>query len=264
LLPRGVGEVVDTAITLYRRNWRLLVGTAALVIVPIQLISAFLNRDATSQFSNLFRSLQTGGTPASTGSGAGFLGEVLALLSLPFFTAALATAAASCYMGSPVTPGEAWRRTMRRFWAVLGLGVLRFLLLGAALIFFAVPGIFLYIRLLVAPVVLVVEGAGPITALERSWHLTKGHWWRTCAVQVLKVVIAWFGLALFQSLALGLAFVTGPAGWVFMALGGSVAQLLVYPFVVSVTVVAYFDLRIRKEAFDLAVTVQRLQAPRAA
>ena len=52
-----------------------------------------------------------------------------------------------------------------------------------------------------------------------------------------------------------LAFVTGPVGWLFMALGGSVAQLIVYPFVVSVTVVAYFDLRIRKEAFDLAVTL---------
>ena len=33
---------------------------------------------------------------------------------------------------------------------------------------------------------------------------------------------------------------------------------------VAVTVVAYFDLRIRKEAFDLAVTTQRLQSAQAA
>jgi hypothetical protein len=256
--------VVDAAIGLYRRNWRLLVATAAIVTVPVQLLSAFLNRDAASQFTDLFRTLQTGGTPSSTASGTGALGSLLALLVLPFFTAAVAAAAASCYMGNPLTPGEAWRRTMRRFGGVLGLGVLRFLLIGVAFFFFVVPGIFLYIRLLVAPVVLMVEGVGPGSALERSWHLTKGSWWRVFGVQVLKVVIAGFGLLLFAGLSLALSLATGPVGWLFMAIGGSVAQLLVYPFVVSVTVVTYFDLRIRKEGFDLAVTAQQLQAPRAA
>lgn len=264
LLPRGVGEVVDTAIGLYRRHWRLLVGTAAVVIVPIQIFSAFLNRDAVSQLGDVFRTLQTGGTPTSTGSGAGFLGEILSVLSLPFFTAALAAAGASCYMGEPITQGEAWRRTMRRFGAVLGLGLLRFMLIGAALFFFVAPGVFLYIRLLTAPVALMVEGAGPVSAMERSWRLTKGSWWRVFGIQTLKVVLAWFGLGLFQALALGLGLITGPAGWLFIAIGGSLAQLFVYPFVVSVTVVSYFDLRIRKEGFDLAVTTQRLLAPRAA
>jgi hypothetical protein len=264
LLPRGVGEVVDTAIGVYRHNWRLLVGTAAVVIVPIQLFSAFLNRGAAAQLSDLLRSLQSGVTPTTTGSSLGILGQLLWWLALPFLTAALIAAVASCYMGNPITAGQAWRRTMQRFWAVLGLGLLRVLLIGVGLLFLAVPGIFLYIKLVVAPVALMVEGTGPIGAMERSWRLTKGLWWRVFGVQVLRVVLGWFGLGLFQTLALGLSLVTGPAGWLFSAIGGSVAQLLVYPFVVSVTVVLYFDLRIRKEGFDLAVTAQQLQAPRAA
>jgi hypothetical protein len=261
-----VGEVVDTAIGVYRRNWKLLAGTAAVVVVPVQLLSSFLNRDYFSQLGDMFRSLQNGSTPAAPGNGVaiGSLGTLLLVLALPFLTAAIATATASCYMGTPVTPGQAWRRTLRRFWAVLGLGLLRVLVIGIALFLFTVPGIFLYIRLLVAPVALVVEGAGPVAALERSWRLTGGHWWRTCGVEVLKGVVAWFGYILIETPSFVLGIVARRVGWLFLGVGGSLLQVFVFPFLVAVTVVAYFDLRIRKEAFDLAVGAQRLQSVQAA
>jgi hypothetical protein len=259
-----VGEVVDTAIGLYRRNWKLLVGTAAIVVVPVQILSSFLNRDYFSQFTGLYRSFRHGLAPTATGPGVGSLGSLLALLALPFLTVALATAVASCYMGSPITPGQAWRRTMRRFWAILGLGLVRGVLIGVGFLLFVVPAIFLAVQLLVAPVALVVEEAGPVTALERSWRLTGRHWWRMCGVEVLKAAMAGFGYGLVEAPALALGFVAGPVGWVFLAIAGSLGQLVVAPLVVAVTVVAYFDLRIRKEAFDLAVAAQRLQGSRAA
>jgi hypothetical protein len=149
---------------------------------------------------------------------------------------------------------------MRRFWAVLGLGLLRVLIIGTGFFIFLVPGIFLYIRLLVAPVALVVEGAGPVSALVRSWRLTGGNWWRMCGVEVLKGVVAWFGYALIETPTVLLGFLTGRAGWLFVGVGGSLLQVFVFPFLVAVTVVAYFDLRIRKEAFDLALGAQRLQS----
>ncbi len=265
LLPRGVGEVVDTAIALYRRNWKLLVATAAVVVVPVQLLSSFANRNFLSQIGDAFRSIQKGLTPTTTGgTGIGSPGGLLALLALPFLTAALATAAASCYMGRPITPGRAWRATMRRFWAILGLGLLRFLLIVVGLFFFLVPGILLYIRLLVAPVALVVEGADPASALERSWRLTGGQWWRTCGVQVLKVVLFLAAYVLIETPIFLLSLVAGPVGWLLLGLGGSLVQVLAFPFLVAVAVVIYFDLRIRKEAFDLAVTAQRVQSARVA
>ena len=266
LLPRGVGEVVDTAIGLYRRNWKLLAGTAAVVVVPVQLLSSFLSRDYFSQVGDTIRSLQHGLTPSTTGTGTGVgsLGSLLAVLALPLVTAALATAAAGCYLGNPITPGQAWRRTMRRFWAVLGLGLLRVLIIGVGFFIFVVPGVFLYIRLLVAPVVLVVEGAGPVAALGRSWRLTEGHWWRMCGIEVLKGVVAWFGYALIETPSFVLGVVAGRVGWLFVGIGGSLLQVFVFPFLVAVTVLAYFDLRIRKEAFDLAVGAQRLQSAQAA
>jgi hypothetical protein len=260
-----VGEVVDTAIALYRRNWKLLVATAAVVVVPVQLLSAFANRSLLSQIGDTFRSMQNGPTPVTGGGmSVGSPGGLLALLALPFLTAALATAAASRYMGRPITPGRAWRATMRRFWAILGLGVLRFLLIGVGFFFLVAPGILLYIRLLVAPVALVVEGAGPASALERSWRLTAGQWWRTCGAQVLKVVMVLAVYVLIETPVFLLSLVAGPAGWLLLAIGGSLVQVVAVPFLVTVTVVIYFDLRIRKEAFDLAVTAQRLRSPEVA
>jgi hypothetical protein len=260
-----VGEVVDTAIALYRRNWKLLVATAAVVVVPVQLLSAFANRSLLSQIGDTFRSMQNGPTPVTGGGmSVGSPGGLLALLALPFLTAALATAAASRYMGRPITPGRAWRATMRRFWAILGLGVLRFVLIGVGFFFLMAPGIFLYIRLLVAPVALVVEGAGPASALERSWRLTAGQWWRTCGVQMLKVVMVLAIYVLIETPVFLLSLVAGPAGWLVLAMGGSLVQVVALPFLVTVTVVIYFDLRIRKEAFDLAVTAQRLRSPEVA
>src|SRR6267143_1735542 len=81
LLPRGVGEVVDTAIALYRRNWKLLVATAAVVVVPVQLLSSFANRNFLSQIGDAFRSMQKGLTPVTTGgTDIGSPGSLLALL----------------------------------------------------------------------------------------------------------------------------------------------------------------------------------------
>lgn len=264
LLPRGVGEVVDTAIAIYRSNWRLIAGTAAVVVVPLELVNALLNRNYFTQLHQTVSSVQSGTPPTSSTNPTGTLGVLLLLLALPFLTAALATAAASCYMGRPTTVGQVWRTTLRRFWAILGLGVLHFLLLGAGFFLFVVPGVFLAVKLVVCPVALVVEGAGPVTALERSWRLTGRHWWRSAGVEVLKGFVGGFGLLLIEVPALVLGYASGGAGWVFLGLAGSLGQVFVAPLAVVATVVLYFDLRIRREAFDLFVTAQQVRASAAA
>ena len=82
--------------------------------------------------------------------------------------------------------------------------------------------------------------------------------------EVLKGLMAGFGYLLIELPVILLGIVSGPVGWLLLAIGGSLVQVLVAPFLVAVTVVVYFDLRIRKEAFDLAVTAQRVQSPRVA
>lgn len=264
LLPRGVGDVVDTAIALYRRNARLLIGTVAIVILPLEFLNAFLNRnvltDLRQALTNAQSSLQTG-TPGPTPLHVGNLsGELLLALAAPLLIVAVATAGASCYLGRPMTIGQVWRATLRRFWGALGLGLLAGMIVGLGTLFLVIPGIFLYIQLVVSPVALTVEGAGPATAIERSWRLVRRNWWRIFGIEVLTVVVVGFALYLvsFPLELAGLAL--GRFGWLLLGAGGSLSLLVVTPLAGVATVVAYFDLRIRKEALDLAVGVQQVQA----
>jgi hypothetical protein len=38
LPPRGIGEILSTALQLYRRYWRTLLAIAAVVVVPLTLL----------------------------------------------------------------------------------------------------------------------------------------------------------------------------------------------------------------------------------
>ena len=46
--------------------------------------------------------------------------------------------------------------------------------------------------------------------------------------------------------------------WVVRAILGSISALIVTPFTIAVGVLLYFDARIRKEGFDLAVMAQEV------
>ena len=263
LLPRGVGDVVDTAIALYRRNAKLLIGTVAVVFVPVEFLSAFLNRNLFTQIHQLISSLQTSAQTGVPPSGRQFsnpLASLLLVVAAPLLFAAITAAAASSYLGRPMTVGQAWRASLRRFWGVLGLGILYALIVGFGTLFFVVPGIFLSIQLLVSMAALIVESAGPTTALDRSWRLVRRCWWRTFGVAVLAGLLYAFLIYLVVLPSYVLGFFAGGFGWLIVAVGTTLAQVVIVPLFAVAVVVDYFDLRIRKEAFDLAVSAQHLQA----
>jgi hypothetical protein len=59
---------------------------------------------------------------------------------------------------------------------------------------FIVPGLYLAVALLVAQPVMVLEGAEPLAALQRSFRLIRPHWWRAFATAVfalLIVIVCW-------------------------------------------------------------------------
>ena len=126
------------------------------------------------------------------------------------------------------------------------------------LILLIVPGIFIACRLFVSVPVMLTESRGPRDALSRSWDLTQGAAGRAFVIYLLYLVIL-FGLGLllvspFTALAV-FAGVKNPEMlrfWTFMAdLGNRVASTLVSPILLIASSVFYFDLRVRKEAFDL-------------
>lgn len=99
----------------------------------------------------------------------------------------------------------------------------------------------------------VIEGKGPIAGLGRSWNLVTGSWWRVLGIGLVIAIIAILAaivisapVGIIGGLALG-----GGSGALVTTLGGAVASALVTPFIYAAVTLIYFDLRVRKEGFDL-------------
>src|SRR4051794_20732291 len=122
---------------------------------------------------------------------------------------------------------------------------------------------FVSIRLLVAPIVAVLEpDGGPISAMRRSWHLTAENVWRTfglVAAVTLTVSVLVAIVAEFVALISG-ALVTGSTAQVVVGLViGIGLALLTAPIVPVMETVLYFDLRVRRDGLTLPLPAEVLE-----
>jgi hypothetical protein len=148
--------------------------------------------------------------------------------------------------------------------AGIGFAILLLLMYLALIVLFLAPAIYLSARWLVDVPSFIAESLGPIEALRRSWNLTRGHVWRVIGYSIL--------LALISLLVIGLPigviqqimiFVLPPSMLGFTttiatALS-SVVNVLWLPFNVAAVVLLYYDLRIRREGYDLSLRVAQLE-----
>jgi membrane-anchored glycerophosphoryl diester phosphodiesterase (GDPDase) len=136
-----------------------------------------------------------------------------------------------------------------------------FILMFVTVILYA----YVFVRLSVIIPALMVENLGPVQAVRRSWQLVQGYWWRTFALMlVLGLINAVISLgpaylvaavvALFvQSLdPVGLSAVTGVMTVIMEA--------LFIPLSLTCYTLYYFDLRVRKEGFDLETALNQRYA----
>jgi len=121
------------------------------------------------------------------------------------------------------------------------------------------------VRLFFAALVALLEGEGTIASLVRSWELTRGHFWRLLValgalwlmVTVLAGIIVWPAQIAAQFLR-GSLFIVGQASVNALSATG---QLFVQPIQIVGTVLLYYDLRMRKEGFDLVMMAEAIGEP---
>ena len=277
LRPRTVTEILDAAFHLYRAHFVPLSILAALALFPFIVWGAAL----------VVATLPTGdGAAAADPSAAqlavlGGLGAVVFLL-LPVFVAwflvtqaALQKAMADAALGEPVSWSGAIRFVLQRFWRLVGASILKMLVIvapmmagamvaGIAAAIFApllalvVPALVVAIlvvfaRLALVPATVVLEENGAGVAVRRSWELVSGHVGRTIGALLLAYLI----VAALQLTLMGVGAVL--ANMLVGQLVANLASIVTYPIVAGVTVLLYYDLRIRKEGFDLELMTAELE-----
>jgi hypothetical protein len=266
LRPMTTADIIDTAIRLYRHNFVLFLGISAVVQLPAllaQVVSAgAISRAAVSgdeldmvQFAGIF-------------SGVGVMG-LAAIVLYPLGQAAMTLAVSERYLGRATSVRAAYAAAVPYWGRVLWTSILCWLAIYGGMFACFIPGLWLGIRLLLAPsVTVVLEGRWGSDGLSRSWRLTERFFWSilgTMSVLMLMVLVATYGLLTPVTLLLAGRMASDPAAMVtYQIITQSIAstmQIILGPLWMLGMVLVYYDLRIRKEGFDLLMMAQALGVP---
>ncbi|MDE0075925.1 MAG: hypothetical protein OXO50_00305 [Caldilineaceae bacterium] len=139
------------------------------------------------------------------------------------------------------------------------LGIAGLAVCGYSLAFLLVlaPIVYLSARWLVAPAVLVVERAGPIEALRRSWRLSRDNVLRMVgflvALYILETIFLSAPVVALQYAIMLLMPSSGAFGLMMSlpTISSSLISIVGLPFFVAVVVLLYYDLRIRRNSYAL-------------
>lgn len=293
--PLSLGELLDGAFKLFVANWRTLVVVTGIFLVPLQLLSAYLQRDLLG--GGLLEMMADPTAAQMLGETGGFgedravlLGFVQSVVILPLITGTVAAVVAASYLGGSLPAGAALAAGVRRWWALIGswllLLVASILPLGLAIgllplaaaggvpvavivalgIVVVLAGIAASLAVAslfaAAPAAIVVEGLGPLRGLRRSARLLRPRLLPVIGTLVVAVLLVSVlsmvlgGIPQFAGMMAG-----DRLGWVLVAVGGIAAGLVTTPLLATVVTLLYFDGRVRQEALDLRLTADRLSHP---
>jgi hypothetical protein len=262
LRPLGVGEILDAGSKIYRSKFATMLKAVAIVIVPVQVLNVLVTLSLPDT------STTAGATTTTSDSEWAGIAALLLIFVINVVSSALAQAAclkavSDTYLGTETDWRGSLRFGFRRFGSLLWLTLIHGVIVLLALAACIVPGVWLYVAWSVAVPVLLIEGTRGFGALRRSFNLVRRRWWPTAGILLLAnllatAVAAGIGLVALPLLLAGRdnELVYDLANGVF----GAAASVLTIPFVAAVVAVVYFDLRVRKEGFDLQLRAQRIGA----
>lgn len=250
---RTLGEILDGAFQLYRNHFTTFLATSAAVTLPALLGASLVNWAVTGTLSPV----------AQQQAGVGrFLLALLLMVPISFGSyilqnSVLTIAIADAYLGRPVSMGSAFRRTLGLLGPLVGSAVLVGLGVFLGMLLLIVPGILWMLSWLFTVQAVTVEGCGASASLKRSRSLTKG---RRGRLGVLLLLLSLINFAIVW----GAGAVIPDALRSLPLLGPILAQLpsiLLAPLYPGVITLAYFDARVRSEAFDLEMLSRSLDGP---
>jgi hypothetical protein len=262
LRPLSLGEVLDRTFSLYRRHFLLFLGITAipqLLILAVNLAQTLFTKAPvvpTPPPTEQFQSTASGGLMAFGFLGI-LIGLVVYLVCYLFAQGGTVFAVSELYLGRTTTIGASLSRMRGQLGSLFGVIILNGLATMGATLFLIIPGIYVACRLITCVPAALLEDLGPRASLERSFRLTKDYAGRSFVIFLLYFILLYAAILLFMFPVLFAAGLSAKDPgmmrfWLAMSqVGNFLAAILVGPFLTIATSVFYYDLRVRKEAFDL-------------
>jgi hypothetical protein len=259
LRPLGVGEILDVAMKIVWRNAGTLLRAVVVIVFPLEIVIVVLQASALPKNDDS-GIVSSSDVAAAVGgySVAGIVGFVANALA----AGACYRAIASAYLGERTGWRESLRYALTHARSLLWLTLISVLIPLVGLIACIVPGIYLWVSFAVCVPVLLTEGKRGTSAIWRSRDLVRGSWWRTLGVVLLGTLLVSVISGVLTGLIAAVTAVGSSTGSLLWAVGtviaGTISKSITTPFTAAFLTVLYFDLRVRKEAFDLQLLAQRI------
>lgn len=243
LRPLATGEVLDVSFGLYRALFVPLVTVAAVCRTGPLLLNIYLqpaSKDPMASYNMIAERWPLW-----------LIWLGLSLVATAFAVASTTSIVSAAYLGNAIKPGVALARAGTVIGRLVVVSLLTSISVALGLVVLIVPGMILLAGLVLSAVALVLEpDLGPVEAMSRSWELTRGFRWKvfvTIFVAYLFLFIPTFVVGLLS------AIVALVGAWPVMltAVLAGVLQIFAVPFLYVVVTVLYYDLRVRKEGYDL-------------
>jgi hypothetical protein len=247
--PMSMGEIFSRAFNLFFSRIGIFLAIEAIVIAPSLIFQLALPTMA----------LRSGA----------FLLLIPMIILGPIGSAAILHVITQEYLGQPVSMAGAFRFALSRFLPLLGTSILAGLGIMIGMMACCIPGIYLLIIWAFMSQIVVMENLSGSNALGRSKGLVEGYFWNVFGLLfVLGLCVGGISFAISMSVALALphqVIIPNPANpfvpeiqltnyvnyainQVLSAVINGVGQV----FTAICTTLLYFDLRNRKEAFDVS------------
>jgi hypothetical protein len=246
LRPLDYGDILDEMFDLYKRHFILFVGIAAVIHIPIYAISATI-----------------GGTIA-TG-----IGGLLNGIGSYFVLAATTFAVSQCYLKKQTSIADSYKAVGIRALSLFATMLIAGLIILGGLCLLIVPGVILAFRYAFISEVCVIEEKSGKEARVRSAFLAKDNVARIFVVSLLTGILAAIingvltaPVQILVAVLTGTDGSTSPSGPLGLLVGlvTGIATALTSPIQIISFVLLYYDLRVRKEGFDIEMLANSMGA----
>jgi hypothetical protein len=251
LRPMTAADVVDGSIGIIKAAPRTILAIAAAIVLPLELLSSWLQRDTLSEsgLSGALSAASSTSSPLVDITLTTVILFVLAGIVLSVVAGAIAHVLSAWYADRTVTASNALGASVSRLPALVVAWILVHAIEASGLVGFFVGWVLLMPLFLVVAPAIVVERLGPWRGIRRSIKLTQT---RYGAVLGIALLVALADVILTVALTgVGLLFEFFDWGWIVNAVFSAASSLITVPFVAGAATLVYFDLRVRSEGLDL-------------
>ena len=259
--PMSIGRILDQAFRIYKSRFIRFIAIIAVIQIPISLIRVLTQTLLIQQeYSDEGVSINI----VLAGS-SNLLMVFLMMLGQTLCSGALTRSVAETYLGRDMSVGQAYGHVLPKFLTLILASVLVSICVGFGFLLLVVPGVIFSLWFALTTPAIIMEDLGATPGMSRSRTLVKGNLGKVFAVGFLAFV-----LMLVITLPFGFAgtFLNRVVAQdnqtiavLISQLCETLGQLITTPIGAITSILLYYDLRIRKEGFDLQMMIESMDVP---